>query len=355
MFKYGLLAILGFASLIQATGAATAKPADTYRISGPVVHENLAVYFVHGKSRPGPVPLTLQEALTKQTVEIRETGQVNILEVKNTGTEAVFIQSGDIVKGGRQDRVLSVSMLLPPHSQTVPIPVFCVEQHRWTGRSGENAALFASSNRIIPSRAAKMAMLRSTPKAAGALSGVYARQSRIWQDVTAIQGKLSSSLGAPVASARSRSSLQLALENKKLEHKQAEFTTKLQKFGEAAADIVGYVVAINGRINSAEIYPSNGLFRKMWPRLLRASATEAIADKDATTSALPTVAGVKSFLDGADQARGVDKAASATTRLNVRESMSAVLFEARPAVSPSAAPSAAPPATTWINRSYLAR
>lgn len=351
MLKYGLLAILGFASLIQGTGNTLANPAEAYRISGPVVHENLAIYFVHGQSRPGPVPLTLQEALAKQAVEIHETGEVNVLNIKNNGDQAVFIQSGDIVKGGRQDRVLSVSMLLPPHSHTMPIPVFCVEQHRWTGRSGENAAHFASSNTILPSRTAKMAMLGSTIETTGAASNIYARQSQIWRDVTAIQGKLSSSLGAPVASPRSRSSLQLALENAKLERKQDEFVANLQKSGETTNDIVGYVVAINGHINSAQIYPSNGLFRKMWARLLRASAAEAIADKGAATGALPTVAAVTSFLSGADQARGVDRTTNAGTQLDVRQSMNAVMFEARPA----AALSAAPPATTWINRSYLAR
>src|SRR5271167_2411938 len=74
---------------------------DTNRTSGPVVHENLAVYFIHGKSAPGKVPLTLEEAMTSDVVKVRETSNVNQLEIENLGDDEVFVQSGDIVKGGK--------------------------------------------------------------------------------------------------------------------------------------------------------------------------------------------------------------------------------------------------------------
>jgi hypothetical protein len=327
--------------------AAEPSTADAYRLSGPLTHDNLAIYFVHGTSRPGPVPLTLQEALAKKTAEVRETGNVNELEMTNTGDEAVYIQSGDIVKGGRQDRVLTASMLLPPGSGATPIPVYCVEQGRWSGRSGENAATFGSAKEILPSREAKLAVrgLRSGDDRPGDGS-VHARQEVVWAGVAAIQGQLSSNLGAPVASPRSRSSLQLALENGQLGVRQAEFVKSLEKSADAESDIVGYVAVINGRLNSAEIYPSNGLFRKMWPALLRASATEAIKDRNGESRPLPATAEVTSFLGDAQAAHGVDQAASPTAQVNVRQSPSAAMFESRPAAAPPAA---------WINRSYLAR
>ena len=77
------------------------------QITGPQVHDNLAVYFVHGASASGPVPLTLAEAIDKGTVRVIETGEVNELKM-NAGADAVFVQSGDIVKGGRQDRTLTI-------------------------------------------------------------------------------------------------------------------------------------------------------------------------------------------------------------------------------------------------------
>jgi hypothetical protein len=373
-----LLAALALAFMLPLSGHAETA-ADAYRLSGPMTHDNLAVYFVHGESRPGPVPLTLQEGLAKQAVEVRETGSVNELQVMNTGDEAVYIQAGDIVKGGRQDRVLVVSTLLPPKSDLVSIPVFCVEHGRWSGRGDESATKFESADALMPSRAAKLAMRggtesgdadqpvagnarprpqsprdqRAPVQAAPAVApdSVAARQQRVWRSVDDIQGKLSSNLNTQVASVRSRTSLQLALENENLGGKQAEFVDSLQKSGEADSDIIGYVVAINGRLNSAEIYPSNSLFLKMWPRLLRASATEAIQDRAAKdgngeSRPLPATADVMTFLRDPSSANGADQAA-ANAKVKMQQGKDAAMFESRPAAAPAAA--------GWINRSYIAR
>jgi hypothetical protein len=352
-----------------ASGHAEPSAAEAWRLSGPVTHDNLAIYFVHGESRPGPVPLTLQEALVKKTVEVRETGSVTELQVMNTGDDAVYVQAGDIVKGGRQDRVLIVSMLLSPRSGIVAIPVFCVEHDRWTGRTGESAAKFEAASELLPSRSAKMAMRgardsaddnRTTAADARqsgraqrgmAADSVHERQVRVWDGVSTIQSELSARLGKDVASARSRSSLQLALEDGELRAQQTEFVKGLEESGKAESDIVGYVVAINGGLNSAEIYPSNGLFVKMWPMLLRASATEAIKDQSvkghpAESRLQPTAAEVMAFLGDVQAAQGVDQDASPTVKMNVKQNAGAAVFESRPA--------AAAPAL-WINRSYLAR
>jgi hypothetical protein len=328
---------------IQA-GAARAAPApdDEYRLSGPAVHGNLAIYFVHGKSRPGPIPLTLQEALAGKTVEMRETGDVNRLEVENVGDEDVFIQSGDIVKGGKQDRVLSVSLVLPPKSGRIPIAAYCVEQGRWSQRAGEDAKTFATADAVLPSRESKLELAGVDPMR----SETSARQREIWKKVAKIQDKLSSNLGTKVAAPRSASSLQLALENSRLEDERADYVKALQPLGEKDDDIVGYAFAINGRLNSADVYPSNALFRKMWSKLLRGSITEAIGDRDAPAAPPPAVPAVSAFFDDANRARAVDKAADDRGAVDVRESSAAVLSVARPAKAPASA---------WAHRNYLAK
>src|SRR6476646_1233987 len=151
--------------------------ADDYRVSGPVIHDNLAIYLVHGKSAAGPVPLTLDEALARRTVKVHETGNVNELQIENLGAEHVFVQSGDIVKGGQQDRVLTVSLLLPPTSGRIPIASFCVEQGRWTARGKEDVKTFAAASAVVPSREAKIAMKAPTtpssePARINPLSGI---------------------------------------------------------------------------------------------------------------------------------------------------------------------------------------
>jgi hypothetical protein len=329
-------------------GHANAETGDDYRLSGPAVHGNLAIYFVHGQSRSGPVPLTLQEALAKKTIEVREIGQVNELQVENTGNEEIFIQSGDIVKGGQQDRVLSVSLLLKPHSGRISIASFCVEQGRWSARGGEDVAKFSSANASLPSRTAKIGMAgAASPRAEAAdADTVSKRQREIWKSVTEIQGKLTSNLGATVASARSATSLQLALENGGLERAQAEYVKALQPLGEKDDDIVGYAFAINGKLNSADIYPSNGLFRKMWPKLLRASTTEALGERNGPALPAPPVAEASSFLASPKDAPTVEKNAGTQGRVEMRESAKLLYMEAKPAAAPASA---------WVHRNYLAK
>jgi ARG and Rhodanese-Phosphatase-superfamily-associated Protein domain len=285
------------------------------RISGPFTAQNLSIYFVHGPSRPGPVPLTLAEALKGNEAVVYETGQVSRLAIENKGDREVFVQAGDIVKGGRQDRVIAVSLLLPPRSGRVPIGAFCVEQGRWRKRGIESAAKFHSAKEMLPLKAAKLALVlpddnrRTLPpsharpnvrvpatvqqRLAGRQGIVQTRtgaskQQRVWASVGAMQSKLSRNLKTTVKSDVSRSSLQLTLEHKKLTQAREKLIAALKDKADGENNVVGYVFAINGNINSGDVYPSHGLFVKMWPRLLAAAATEAIAEKTGKPNAKPS-------------------------------------------------------------------
>jgi hypothetical protein len=355
----GACAILVAAAAVFTVGATAAEP-ESYRISGPVIHENLAIYFVHGPSAAGPVPLTLQEALANGSAQVRETGNVNQLEVENTGDTEVFIQSGDIVKGGRQDRVLTVSLIIPPNSGPMPIASFCVEQGRWSGRGKEDAHRFATASSSVPSREAKIAMkapVAAPPPAARERShpaymsslDVSRRQQEMWNDVAKTQDKLARAIAAPVAMPESRSSLQLSLENEKLKDAQAAYVKALKEAGEGADDIIGYVFAINGNLNSADLYPSNGLFRKMWPKLLDANAVEAIGDKAAARAAPPSNADVLAFLKTAEAGKAVEQPLTKAIKLETREAAGALFFESR------RLPAAPGAEAGWVHRNYLAK
>jgi hypothetical protein len=361
--QHGSRALLAAAALLMlSAGRAPAAP-EAYRISGPVVHENLAIYLVHGTSANGPVPLTLQEALANGSAQVHETGHVNQLDVENTGNAEVFIQSGDIVKGGQQDRVLTVSLIIPPHSGRVPIASFCVEQGRWSARGREDARRFTTAAAAVPSREAKIAMKApaAAPPAAGpadaqaqaayALSSDTSRRQRdVWNNVSKIQDKLSRALNAPVVMAESRSSLQLSLENEKLKDAQAAYVKALQAAGETDGDVIGYVFAVNSKLNSADLYPSNGLFRKMWPKLIAANAIEAIGDKgSAADAALPSTADVLAFLDAAEHGKATEKPITQRVKLETREADQALFFETR------RAPAAPGADAGWVHRNYLAK
>ena len=109
---------------------------------------------------------------------------------------------------------------------------------------------------------------------------------------------------------------------------------------------MGYVFAVNGKINSADIYPSNGLFRKMWPKLLRASATEALGERNGVAAPAPPVADANSFLLSPSDAHSVEKDAGSGGRIQMRESAKMLFMEAKPAAAPASA---------WVHRNYLAR
>jgi hypothetical protein len=339
------------------SSASSAKAQDASRVTGPVSHENLAIYFVRGPSAPGPVPLTLNEALMKGNVVVHETGSVNRLQIENLSDEEVFIQAGDIVKGGKQDRVLTVSLLLSAKSGNVPIDAFCVEKGRWSARAAESTARFASAAQALPSREAKIAMMApSKPADAAAAAPALqqsagrhqrvdrganadravqqargydetgSRQQKVWDSVGQIQSKLSSNLKARVASELSASSLQLSLENEKLIAARAAYVAALKAAGEQDDDIIGYVVAINGKVSSADVYPSNGLFRKMWPKLLDASATEAIGDKGSVAAPAPGIDGVQAFLANADKAKADAVGLDARLTRESRDADHAMMF-----------------------------
>src|SRR5580692_4445370 len=159
--RYRALLRLVASVLVSPAFVAPAFAEAGIHVSGPIVHDNLAIYLVHGSGGGGGVPLTLQEALAKGVVKVHETGSVNALTVENTGKDEVFVQAGDIVKGGQQDRVLSVDLLLPPRSGEVSIAAFCVESGRWTARGGEDGRQFVSAASAIPSREAREVMVNN--------------------------------------------------------------------------------------------------------------------------------------------------------------------------------------------------
>jgi hypothetical protein len=346
-FVASVLASLPFAASAFADGGV--------QVSGPIVHDNLAIYLVHGSGGGGAVPLTLQEALAKGAVKVHETGSVNELTVENTGKDEVYVQAGDIVKGGQQDRVLSVDLLLPPRSGEVSIAAFCVEPGRWTARGNEDVRQFSSAASAMPSHEAKVAMrayaatAAASPADASASTMAYAgggvgeSQQEIWSTVRKTQDSLSRSVGALVAAPASPSSLQLSLENDKLKQAQTAYIAALQGAGTTGDDVVGYVFAINGKINSGDVYASNALFRKMWSKLLAANVTEAISVKEAAGAAPPSVKDVEAFLAQASSGVKAERAINASVRLTMLDGDASLFAETRRADG------------SWVHRNYLAK
>ena len=187
------------------------------RISGPFAHKSLSVFFLHDESRSGAVPLSLNEALLDKTFRVEETGNIHALSIENLGKSDVFVQAGDLVKGGRQDRVLGVSMLVPVKSGRVPIAAYCVESGRWGQRGYEDTRGFTSSLHAFFSPRAKTALRRAAmsfdPEARRFADREYAGfQRNVWDEVASTQSELAAAVNKDVRSAASPTSLDLSLE-----------------------------------------------------------------------------------------------------------------------------------------------
>jgi hypothetical protein len=311
-----LIVVAGFAF---AAAQPAGEPPPNYRLSAPVVHENLTIFFLHGKDQiANKNVLTLDEALKQKKIIVHETKNVNQLSIENVSTDEVFIQAGDIVKGGQQDRIIALDMLVPPKSGKIPVGSFCVEQGRWSQRGGENVKQFGSSKDNIVGNKLKLA------------ARVARDQGKVWKGVGDAQGMLKDKLKAEVQSKASSTSLALTLEHKKVLEAVEAYVKKLDGALDKQTDVIGYAVAINGKVNNADVYANAALFRKLWPKLLRCSAIEAVSEKKDKQKIEPVKAkAVTAFLADAAKGKKTEKKLVREQLEVQRDAKGNVLFETR--------------------------
>jgi len=300
------------------TTAAAKKAAVPNTLSGPFTHENLTIFFVHGDDQvKGKRLLTLDEALRARKVVVHEKGSVNQLTIENLSAEDVFIQAGDIVKGGQQDRTIPSDQLIPGNSGRISISVFCVESGRWGGRGGEVSSSFSRAEHAIVGTELKLA------------ARMASNQGEVWRNVAKAQEDLARNLKADVRAPASRSSLQLTLESPKVRESVDAYAASLQPRLDKQTDVIGYVAVINGRVVSADVYANADLFRRLWARQLRASATEALTHLASARDFVPaSTATVRGFLNSAERGRSTERM-GARLREVQRESDGCVLFQTR--------------------------
>src|SRR5687768_6514611 len=161
-------------------------------VTGPFEHEGLTAFLlIADPPPPGDLGrkteayLTLSEALETGAAVLHETGDVNRLMIEVKGDRPVFIQSGDVVKGGRQDRTLATDAILTVEMGRMPIAAYCVESGRWSRRGGESAAHFVKSSH----RVAGGPLKRSSNTAFAASA-----QGKVWAEVDYCVRELSRSV-----------------------------------------------------------------------------------------------------------------------------------------------------------------
>jgi hypothetical protein len=307
--------------------------ASSYRLSGPYTHKNLTIFLVHGKElMPGKNFLTLQEALMQKKVIVYETKDVNELAIRNLSNQDVYVQAGDVVRGGEQDRMISVDFIVPPRSRRIPIAAFCVESDRWEKRGNESPVAFSSSENSIATKELKLAAKRSNS------------QSEVWETVKVAQQKLSANTGVAVVDVSAPSSYEMTVSNRVVVNSGNEYLKALSGIVRNKPDVIGYVFAINGHVNSADVYASRPLFLKLWPKLLRASAVEAIAELNQAQAAQPvTNETIHTFLADSERPAASTKDVTGRVKVVTREDDKNIFFETQDGANKG----------NWVHRNYI--
>ena len=282
-----------------------------YKVLEPIRHGNLTVFpVVAAKSYPTSEFLTLDEGLRSGEVVVTEAGnvqglirrpstpairhdgaQVNRLVLVNNSKRPLLLLAGEIVTGGKQDRVIGKDRIVPPESDPVDLNVFCVEPGRWVATSehfGASEAMYGSSaGRGNFHGAVPMAMMAQPSVRAKAMADKD--QNAVWDEVRKQQSAETVAVAgvAPAAADQiaQTSSYAKVMENEDVKKQvdavarpiEVNYQSLIRQLRDRNA--VGVVVAVNGRIIWADVFASTDLLEKYWPKLVRSYASEAVVTR----------------------------------------------------------------------------
>lgn len=278
-----------------------------YKALEPIRHGNLTVFPVAAaKSYTTGEFLTLDEGLRSGEVVVTEAGnlqglirrhpippthdgaQVNRLVLINNSKRPLLLLAGEIVSGGKQDRVIGKDRIVPPESDPVDLSVFCVEPGRWVATSEHFGASEAMYGKAAANANAPMALMAQPSVRRKAMADK--NQEEVWAEVrkqqaAVVAGDLAVPGAAAVPSAAQTSSYAKVMENDKVKIQVDSVAKPIEEsYQSLIAQLrdrhaVGVVVAVNGRIIWADIFASTDLLEKYWPKLVRSYASEAVVTR----------------------------------------------------------------------------
>jgi hypothetical protein len=280
--------------------ASPSRPDSEWRLLDPVTYENISIFPVVSSVSQDTSPfLTLEEGLATGEVLVTERGStgmarsrdgsvifaptpsasVNQLVLINRSNRPLLLLAGELVSGGKQDRVIGKDRIVPIGAPPLPLDVFCVEHGRWTGSSN-----FAAANTIVHPSVRERA-------------AVDQKQAEVWDAVrNGTNAKVSSAAPMLAAPKIASDNIQGAIAGngrteayEKIYVSRAvgvpidDFVYEVQRRFAAATSglkgerVVGVVVAYGGDVAWSDIFASGSLFDRYWNKLLRSYAVEALA------------------------------------------------------------------------------
>jgi len=289
-----------------------------YKVLAPIRHGNLTVFPVVAASMHDTKEfLTLDEGLKSGEVEVTESGnvhgmirprrpnanvepqypvhagaQVNKLVLVNNSKKPLLLLAGEIVTGGKQDRVIGKDRIVPPESDPIDLDVFCVEPGRWVG----------TSEKFVPGAATA---IMAAPSVRGKAMADK-NQQKVWDQVGQAREQVEVAVEAAGAATNGRelrdtTSYAKVMQNDAVQTRvdsvakpiEQQYESTIKQLREQNA--VGVVVAVNGQIVWADIFASTSLLEKYWAKLVRSYATDAIVTR--AKGGQPSEASAQAFLE----------------------------------------------------------
>jgi hypothetical protein len=316
---------------LQNVGAAggPAEGSGPYRVLAPIESGNLLLFPVvraDGKSADETPFLTLDEGFKSGEVEVTEAGraaglvrprgngqvnqargdQVNTLVLVNHSKRPLLLLAGEIVTGGKQDRIIAKDRIVPADADPIDLSVFCIEPGRWTGATASfgSAANGAVKSFMVQPQVREQAMAAQD-------------QQKVWDSV---HGAISSMAvaAAPAPTARpgsvsetvtvTASANSLGTTSYARAMQNSAVSEKVDKAAAAAIEgreqvmaklreehAVGVVVAVNGEIIWADLFANTDLLARYWTKLVRSYAAESLTGGE--DHGAPSVEDAQRFLN----------------------------------------------------------
>jgi len=314
-----LAALIALAAACAATtsrpgiNASAGRPVPApsgWRLEPPVTYQNLSIFpVVSSQDADTSGFATLDEALASGDATVSEQGeylrrtrdgvprpvyqsgaQVNQLVLVNRGKRSLLLLAGEVVSGGKQDRVIGKDRIVPVGAPPLPLDVFCVENGRWTG---ESANFSAAKLMVHPSVREKAAVEQDQSQVWAAVRGesvtveasagpIAGANSAAGAPPPAPAALPQASVSAVIASEAPTQSYKRIYQSKEVSVSVDSFVREIEdRFDRATAHlngehVVGVVVAYGDEVAWSDVFASSELFDAYWPKLLRSYVIEAL-------------------------------------------------------------------------------
>jgi hypothetical protein len=290
--------------------AASTSPRPEWRLGAPVTHDNLTIFPVLADETHATEELiTLDDGLRSGKVKVTEIGadgrsqtirsnqrsgdnaEVNRLMVTNNSGKTLVLIAGEIVIGGKQDRIVGHDCLVSSSNKPVPLDVFCVEHGRWQAGAAVGQSQGAGGATVTAGSFGAAKSVMASPQVREKAQAKK-DQSQVWSEVAKAEraNGVSSSTGTL---------------NRVYDDRQVK--AKLEAYDKAVGpkligkNIVGAVVVISGDIVSADVFANPVLFQAYWPKLLKSYSLQAVSSGKSASQPVDR-ASAEAFLSRADAA-----------------------------------------------------